>query len=216
MNSITIKSVLALGVGALTGFAADPVSSFEWTFGTSENPAEFTPAGAENPFGATWTADVDVGVGTGYYSGVFRDNPAYGTQTGMWDILTGGVTFELDRMPETTVDLTVTVRHFVSLPGGFPFSLGLSFSLPGGSLVGESAIQHATAGDWVESTYAWQDLTSSGPITLSIFSEPGRGFLLDNLAVDVTGILVPVPEPGTATLLALGAFGLMALGRKRV
>lgn len=213
MKLTSTKLAVALVIGTLTAVAADPVSSYEWTFSTSQNPAEFTPA-TENPFGATWTADVNFGQGTGYHQGRFDNDPGYGTVTGMWDIGAGDVTFELDRMPLTTVDLMVTVRHFVSLPGAFPFSLGLSFSLPGQTLVSQSSFQIASSGDWVESTYAWQDLTSSGPITLSIFSEPGRGFLLDSLAVDVTGILVPVPEPATVSLLALGAMGVLALRRK--
>ena len=219
MKPQAVLSTLALVAGTVTSFAADadPVSSYEWNFSTSENPAEFTPVGPENPFGATWTADIDVGVGTGHSAGVFNpENPgAFGTQTGMWDILSGSVTVTIDLMPATTVDYTLKVTQFANLPGQFPFSMNLTFSLPGQTLVSSTSVQTGLEGDWIESTYVWQDLTSSGPITLTIFSDPGRGFLLDNLAVDVSGILVPVPEPTTPTLLALGTLSLLTLGRKR-
>lgn len=208
-----MKAKLVLGGVAVlmsvpSVLAADPTTTMVWEFDNADNPAVVEPGPAENPFSGIGTATINQGTGTGYWSGVFLDDPGlgYGTPTGLWDILNGDVSLSIDLFasPGTQVTYELTVGQFVS-PQNFPFSSDLSFSIPDGQLVSQSGVENTpNGGTWVESTYLWENLSVNGPLSLTLSSVTGAGLLLDSLAISVTGSLVPIPEPSAAQLGLLG------------
>lgn len=214
MKPKQILAGVALLSAVVPALAAD-VTTISWQFGTADNPVEVTPPPASNPSGATGTLEINDGTGTGYWSGTMLDDATYGTPTGVWDILNGSIDVSIDRIPGGEADYTLKLTQFVSLPGGFPFALPVSFSLPGSTLVSQTLIENTSIGQWVESTYAWQNLTGLDGLSLTISSDPGKGLLLDSLAIEVSGILVPIPEPTVAQLGALGVLGLGLLSGRR-
>ncbi len=208
-KQITLGLVAVLA-GA-TAFAADPITSMEWQFGTSDNPSSVKPPPADNPFGATGMATISPGIGVGYWEGVFLDDAGYGTKTGVWDILNGGVNVGTDMLPATPSTLlgyTLTLDQFVS-PANFPYSQQVSFSIPDAPVVTSNVLENTANGQWVEFTYQWSGLSVSGPVGLTFFSDAGKGLLLDRVAFNVTGNLVAIPEP---TVTQLGVMGLAILG----
>lgn len=207
-----IGGLVAVFTGA-TAFAADPITSMEWQFGNNDNPATVTPPPEQNPFGATGTATITPGVGTGYWSGTFLEgvDTGYGTKTGIWDIGNGGVQVGIDLVPatpSTLLDYTLTLDQFVS-PGNFPYSQQVGFSISDAPVVTSSALESTANGQWVEFIYQWSGLSVSGPVGLDITSDLNKGLLLDRVAFNVTGSLVAIPEP---TVTQLGVMGLAILG----
>ena len=209
MKPNQILAGLACLMAAAPAFSAD-VTSITWQFATDANPVEITPAAAVNPYGAKGTLEITPGTGTGHWSGTMLENPAYGTATGLWDILAGSVDVGIDKIPAAEADYTLTMKQFVSPGGLFPYALNVSFSLLGTPDASNSTVIESTSlGQWVESTYEWHNLTANEGLSLTISTTPGAGLLLDSLAIEVTGILIPIPEP---TVAQLGGLGLAALG----
>jgi hypothetical protein len=207
LAGITACSIVAGALGAET--------KMTWGFATGDNPALGQPDAA-NPFPATGTAEVTKGVGVGYIPGTFVvPGFDFGTATGLWDIGPGGVKMDIDlyaATPTTKLDYRVVVGMFAStgLQPGFPYSPNVSFSIPGGQLTGDPLVKETTtSGQWIESTYTWQQLSVNGPLTLTMSAEAGRGLLLDSLSFSVMGDLVPIPEPSVAQL---GALAVLMLG----
>lgn len=204
---------------AATSFGADSLVSMSWGFDTADNPATATP-GEANPIPATGTAEITVGFATGYSPGPFVSPPLnFGTATGIWDIGPGGVKMDVDlyaATPEAKLDYSVVVRQFASTAPsvGFPYSPVVTFSVPGWTLASQVEKEVTSNGTWIESTYTWQQLSVSGPVTLTMTSDGQRGLLLDSLAFYVLGDLVPIPEPSVTQLGALGAF-LLGIGAFR-
>jgi hypothetical protein len=212
---------------SLSGFAADAVTTMFWGFEASDNPAVTKPTDA-NPFGATGTAAVSIGTGEGYFATAqtFSDLTGlnFGNASGLWDVLTtpsgatvGGVTLGLDMFgatPESTVGYTLVLTHFASTPvGGFqPYPGTMNFSIAGATKVSETEVQNVPGqggGSWIESTYAWENLSlGGGPVTLTLSAENGRGLLLDSITFSVMGDLSPIPEPSVTQLGALAALML--------
>lgn len=218
MNAKYISLGLVTAAGVVSALAADPITSMDWQFGTSDNPSAASFPVGGNPFGASATATVDPGAGVGYYEGTFDaggfEPGGYGSLTGGWDILSGSVTLALDLMPATPTTLlsyTLTLNQFVSANPEFPYPFTVSFSVPNSTLVNTVTLEGPTAnnGNWVQSTYQWDNLSVSGPVGLTISSDTGKGLLLDRVQFNVTGSLVAIPEPTTSQL---GFVGLAILG----
>lgn len=217
MNAKHISLGLVTAAGVVSALAADPITSMEWQFGTSDNPSAASFPVGGNPFGASATATVNSGAGVGYYDGTFdvavgTDPGSYGTLTGGWDILNGGVTLALDLMPATPTTLlsyTLTLDQYVS-NGNFPYTVTVSFSEPNAQLVSSTDLEATgNGGKWVQTTYQWDNLVVSGPVGLTFSSDTGKGLLLDRVQFNVTGSLVAIPEPTTSQL---GVVGLAILG----
>jgi hypothetical protein len=232
MKSTQILTGIAALSASLSGFGADAVSTWSWGFEASDNPAITKPTDG-NPFAGTGTATISVGTGEGYFADVVELSNLtglnFGTATGVWDVLSnasgtaiGGATLGIDLYapsPEALLDYTVVIRHFASTPvGGFqPYPGTVNFSIGGSTKVSETVVQNvpgAGGGSWIESTYAWENLSVNGPITLTLSSDPARGLLLDSIAFSVMGDLVPIPEPSVTQLGALAAL-LLGVGAFR-
>ncbi len=216
---ISAFSVLA-SVGSV--LAGAPETTMDWTFSNNSNPSVVQPA-AVNPYNATGTALIDVGRGGGYNPGRFLEHlglsEGYGSATGLWDILDGGITFGIDQYQASDpLTFRVVVTQFAS-GGSFPFSPNVGFSLPGTSaehLVSQETVETDSEGFWLKSTYEWQGLDfGTGPLTVTLSSDPvqGNGLLVDALSFTVLGALVPIPEPSISQLglvgLLVGAFAAM-------
>jgi len=217
MRSYQIIIGFSVAASVATLLAGAPETTMDWTFSTASNPSVVQPATA-NPYNAIGTAAIEFGRGTGYSPGRYLEhiNPAfserYGSATGMWDILNGGVTFGINMYQESQpLTLRFALTQFAS-GGGFPFSANVGFSLPGNPadhLLGVETIESTQAGFWLRSTYEWQSVDfGAGPITIILSSDPdGNGLLLDSLGFTVLGDLTPIPEP---TVTQLGLVGLLA------
>jgi len=227
MPALTMKTTHVIPFAAvascllLNGFAADATTTMVWDFSTPDNPSVIQPASA-NPFNAYGTATIVPGLGgEGYSSGVFLNNSAlYGTATGLLDLLNGNVTLGLDQLagtPTGTLDYTLVIRQFISNPPGFPYPPTLQFSIAGVNLVSQTRQETAAVGSWYLSTYSWDNVAVSGPVTLTLSTDPNRNLLLDSLSFSVIGDLVPIPEPSVAQLggLAVLMLGLGTLRRKK-
>lgn len=212
-----LGGLVAVLTGA-TAFAADPITSMEWQFGTSDNPSTVKPPPADNPFDGTGMATISKGeAGTGYWSGTFLEgiDSGYGTKTGLWDIGgtadPGGVQLGIDLYPTTPSTLlgyTLTLDQFVS-SGNFPYALEVSFSLSQTPTINSTVLENAANGQWVETVYTWSGLSVNGPLGLTISAESGKGLLLDRVMWNVSGNLSAIPEP---TVTQLGVMGLAILG----
>jgi len=198
-----------------------------WNFDTAQNPAPAVPDPA-NPVPATATAEVAPGFGIGYVPGKLElPGFDFGAATGLWDIGGNGAGVKIDlglygATPTTLLDYQVVVGIFAStgLTPDFPYSAGVQFSIPGAVLTGTVIKQTTSSGQWIESTYAWQQLAiGSTPVTLTLSDGPSSsGLLLDSLTFSVFGDLSPIPEPSVSQLGALAAvaLGLGALRRSKV
>jgi len=212
-----LAGITAFGMG-LSALGAGTETIMTWNFDTSDNPAIGEP-GAANPVPATGTANIQYGVGLGYFPGTVVDPDVplnFGSATGVWDIGGAGTGVKMDidlypATPTTKLDYKVVVRQFASTAPqvGFPYSPNVTFSIPGYQLVGTPVEEESTAnGVWIKSTYSWQQLSVAGPITLTMGADSGKGLLLDSLAFSVTGDLVPIPEPSVGQLGAVAALML--------
>lgn len=218
MNAKYISLGLVTAAGVVSALAADPITSMDWQFGTSDNPSAASFPVGGNPFGASATATVDPGTaGLGYYEGAFDAGGSfpggYGTLSGGWDILNGSVTLAMDLMPATPTTLlnyTLTLNQYVS-NGNVPYTVTVLFSEPNAQLVNTVNLEGPTVdgGTWVQTTYQWDNLSVSGPVGLTFSSDAGKGLLLDRVQFNVTGSLVAIPEPTTSQL---GFVGLAILG----
>lgn len=207
--------------------AGTPETAMDWTFSTGDNPSVVTPA-STNPYNATGTAAIDVGRGSGYNPGRYFEHidpgfsVGYGSASGLWAILDGGVTFGIDLYQESApLTVRVVLTQFAS-GGGFPFSANVGFSLPGNAadhLLSQQTIETDSEGFWLRSTYEWQGLDfGTGPLTIALSSDPtgGNALLLDALNFTVLGALTPIPEPSVAQLGVLGlALGALASLRRK-
>ncbi|MGD0538648.1 MAG: PEP-CTERM sorting domain-containing protein [Verrucomicrobiota bacterium] len=222
MKSTTFIGSLAVLVSGVTATQAAMSTTFSYDFSTGGSPPgtySITPDVSINPSSATGSDVVNAGSGTGYYSGTFSPelptDPTlgqnYGTQTGVWDTLNGSLQLSVpQRQAVSTVSYTLTIDLYAT-GTGFPYSSGLTFSVPNSTLNSSVPISAVTpaGGRWYESVYSWTGLTPSGPLSLSVFGTLNNGLLVDRVQWQILGDLAPVPEP---TVVQLAAVGSVILG----
>ncbi len=210
---------LAVLLSGVVTVQADPTTTMDWEFSTSDNPATVTPDTSVNPFGATGTAAIDQSNGDGYQAGTLFEQygqTGYGTQTGLWDLLNAGtMELSLDKQAAAgaTLSYTLTVDAFFSSPLSFPnISDAMTFSLPNAQQVSRTQLNSGDKGAWYEVVYSWNQVNTSGPISLTLTSPAGLGatdLVIDRIQFSISGNLAPIPEP---TVVQLGAVGFAALG----
>jgi len=205
-----------------------PLTTLDWKFNTLANPAPPTAAGTTNLTGGAATATFVQGVNS-YIAGS-GPGGLYGPPTGLWAMDWAATTppeleLKLDQTPVTSVDLTLTVTHFVD-NAQYPGTL--SFSLPNAVAVGRQVVIPQTGnmiGFWAADTYSWAGVTypawgdaNGAPITLDLFPGLGNGsLLLDEVKLSILGAVSTVPEPMAGQLAGLGLllFGLRSWLRRK-
>jgi len=213
---------------ALSAHAQTTLTTLDWKFSTPGNPAAPSTSGTTNLTGGAATATFTQGVNT-YISGM-GPGGLYGTPTGLWAMDWAGQTppelaLMLNQTPVQSVDLTLTVTHFVD-NSQYPGTL--SFSLPNAVPIGRQVLIPQTGsmmGFWAADTYSWAGVTypawgnaNGAPITLDLF--PGTQYgslLLDEVKLSILGAVSTVPEPMAGQLAGLGLllFGLRSWLRRK-
>jgi len=207
-----------------------PLTTLDWKFSLAGSPSAPTVPGTTNLTGGAATATFTQG-NNKYYFGK-GPNGLYGTPTGLWamaplDGVVPELELKLDQTPVSTVDLALTVTHFVD-NSLYPGAVG--FSVPGSSFVGRQVVVPQSGdmiGFWVADTYSWTGLNfplvgntsgNGSPITLDLFPEfSGTGLMLDEVKLSILGAVSTVPEPMAGQLAGLGLllFGLRSWLRRK-
>jgi hypothetical protein len=206
---------------AIVSQAAVMVTSLDWQFSTSANPA--SPTAAVNPSGATATLSVNKGAtGVGYVSGTWESvsgSPGFGTASGLWNTSSGSFQLGLGAQsvtPGATLTYTLQIDQCLA-----------DFALPGTLVISGNPertsrveTQHVSVGSWNRDTYTWTVNPVSGPLTLTITAGAGTGDLLvDRIQWGISGDLAAVPEPMLTQSVAaagLALFGLWCHRRRKI
>lgn len=207
--------------------AQGQTTTLDWRFSNAANPASPTASGTTNLTGGAASATFVQG-NNNYILGS-GPGGLYGTPTGLWAMDWSGTTapeleLKLDRTPVETVDLTLTVTHFVD-NGQYPGTL--SFSLPNSVAVGRQVLIPQTGsmiGFWAADTYSWAGVSypawgdpNGAPITLDLFPGLNGSLLLDEVKLSILGAVSTVPEPMAGQLAGLGLalFGIRSWLRRK-
>ena len=220
LNRTIISIVPCLSLAIAAQAATQTTNVLDWQFNTGANPTAPTAATTINPDGGSPTATIfdTSGNGTGInYS--FAARTGAGSPMGTWEIDFGQLLLTMDKSAVGPVSYTLQVFQFIDQSETF-FPGDLELSPNGFHFVNSTVYVPQTTGmigAWYEDTYAWDAVTLSPSIRLSISGDSGFPILLDEVKLTIVGNLTAVPEPSSGLIAAAGllAFGLLSRLRRK-
>jgi len=174
----------------------------EWTFDDDDNPAP--PENIRNEYGEA-AALITVGdLGEGWLHSL----PGLGTQTGLWDLGSGGtIVLEIDNrdepLPYKEIWLQVTYYMDISQP---PI-----VDVPGATFLGGETVivEESGIGGWYLDLSKWRMEPNPSHETIILTADPSWGAVIDQIVVNT----ICIPEPVSLGLLAFGS--LLFLRKRR-
>jgi len=174
----------------------------EWQFGSGDNPA--APDVINNNYG-----DASASITVGNFGEGWMDNPGLGTQTGMWDLGSGGqIILDIDNQHISAGfgDICIQVTYYAGI------FVAPTVAVPGAQFISSQTVLvelDGVLGAWYLDQSIWR--IEPNPISEQIIvTSDSSGGVIDQIVVDT----ICVPEPATIALLTVA--GLAILRRRRV
>jgi len=222
LKFVTVAAIVVLGLAGVAQATAITVGnySFELPVGTVEFPTLAQQGGT----GWSWQSDSNWGSYTD--AGVTTAKHSLGSQSGIICSLDSGKAYAwqiTDSVMAAGDVFTLTVDFSKSYDGGCSgyvryFSLVASDSAgnPSSPLTTELVTDTASVSTgWTENTLSYTATAADAGKYVGIqfhgVNLGGYAYYFDNVRLDV----IPIPEPATIGLLALGGVGMVALRRRR-
>ena len=215
--------ILSIGAGlslVLTSQAQPTTNTLDWNFSFAGNPSPINASGTTNTSGGTPTATF-VGNNNTYF---FNTTPLggangyFGARDGLWDVNNGELDLSLNRTAPSPVNYWLVITQFIDNQL-YPGTVG--FSVPNAQFVNRNVVVPQSGnmgGFWAADTYSWTGVSLPGtPVTMNINPGTiGTALLLDDVQFTISGVLIPVPEPGISQIAAVGliAFGMVSWFRR--
>jgi hypothetical protein len=141
----------------------------------------------------------------------------FGTKQGFWDIGNGSITLTLPNLPNNnvsyeTIQIQITYWRDISQAPSYGYSSS-PFATQIGSTSTTLVQDPAGPGAWYSDLTLWHVTPNPNMDTITILGDLNFGSVIDQIVIDT----LAVPEPSTASLmaLALGGAVLWSLRRRK-